>query len=309
MNRNGRVIALSSIALIFAACGGTDNDNNGSPDLGSASSNTIVDVAVATPQLSTLVAAVQNAGLVDTLKGTGPFTVFAPTNAAFTALKAAGVDATALDVPTLTAVLKYHVIGSAQLAAAISASTSQTTLGGTVKVSLRDGGVYLNGLTSITTTDVKASNGVVHIIDSVLLPDTSILDLVGIATAYPALSSLQAAVVQANLASALEATGPFTLFAPVSSAFAKLTSAPSAAQLPDILEYHVIPSAVDSTAALAAAQTAPPGNSVATLLTGKSVTLTLSGQALKVNDSTVTYTDIKAKNGIIHLIDTVLIPQ
>ena len=307
MNNRILVPLLAGLSwLLLPAC---DNSSNDSPDLGSSASATIVDVAASDPQFSTLVAAVQKANLADTLKGPGPFTVFAPTNNAFAALEAAGVDATALDVATLTAVLKYHVVAGAQTASAVTASTSQTTLNGTVIVSARDGGYYLNGLTLITKTDVKAANGVIHVIDSVLLPDTAILDLVQIATAYPALSSLQGAVVKANLAAALSGAGPFTLFAPVKAAFAKLTSAPSEAQLPSILQYHVIGMAVDSTAALAVGKAAPPGNSVPTLLAGKSVTLTLSGQTLKVNASAVTYTDIKAKNGILHLIDSVLIPQ
>ena len=312
---------LGSLSLLAAACGGDNNPAGGGGagggggggagggGGGGVTAKTIVDIAVGDPQFSTLVAALQKASLVDTLKGAGPFTVFAPTNNAFAALKAAGIDATALDVATLTAVLKNHVIAGQQLAAAISASTMQTTLGGTVQVGVRGGSVYLNGLTLITKTDITASNGVIHVIDSVLVPDTSILDLVGIATAYPTLSSLQGAVVQANLAAALQAPGPFTLFAPVNSAFAALASPPSASALPDILKYHVLSGAVDSTAAVAVAQKAPPANQVPTLLTNKNLTLTVSGQSLKINASTVIYANIKAKNGVIHLIDTVLIPQ
>lgn len=290
--------AVTSVGL--AACSDDGETNKG---------QTISELAVATPELSTLVSALQKAALVDTLSGAGPFTVFAPTNAAFDALKAAGIDATALDVPTLTAVLKLHVVSGDFAAAAVSASTSQTTLSGAIKVSSRDGGVYLNGLTKIVTTDIKASNGTIHLIDSVLLPDTGLLDFVGIAKAYPALSSLRDAVVAADLASALSGTGTLTLFAPTNAAFAKLTSAPSATDLPNILKYHVLASEVASTAAVAVAQQASPNNEVPTLLTDKKLTLTLAGQSLKINNSTVTYADIQAKNGVIHLIDTVLVPQ
>lgn len=225
--------SLMSLTLGLAACG-DDNGNIGTPDL--ASGMTIAELALATPQLSTLVTALQKAGLVDTFKGAGPFTVFAPTDDAFAALKSAGVDAAALDVPTLTAVLQYHVVSGKSLAADVVTQKTLTTLGGTVKVDVRGSSVYLNGLTLITKTDIIASNGVIHLIDSVLLPDTGILDLVGIATAYPSLSSLRGAVVQANLATALQAAGPFTLFAPVNSAFAALPSAPPPAQLPSILQ-------------------------------------------------------------------------
>ncbi len=241
------------------ASGGTGGVASGGVGGGQAS-GTILDVAGADPRFTTLVAALVKASLADTLKGSGPFTVFAPTDDAFAALKKAGVDATALDVPTLTAVLKFHVVAAKDPASAVAATTTLTTLGGSVNVGVRGANVYLNGLTLITQTDIQASNGVVHVIDSVLLPDTSVLDLAGIATAYPTLSSLAGAVTSANLASALQAAGPFTLFAPVNSAFAALSNPPSSSQLPSILEYHVVSGAVASTAAIAAAQAAPPGN-------------------------------------------------
>lgn len=299
--KNRTALILSAVACFsIAACGEDSDDNKG---------QTISELAVATPELTTLVAALQKAALVDTLSGPGPFTVFAPTNAAFDALKSAGIDATQLDVPTLTAVLKLHVAAGDASAAAVSASTSQTTLSGAVKVSSRDGGVYLNGLTKIVTTDIKASNGTIHLIDSVLLPDTGLLDFVGIAKAYPALSSLRDAVVAANLATALSGEATLTLFAPTNAAFAKLAAAPSATDLPKILQYHVLASEVGATAAIAVAQKAAPQNQAPTLLTDKSVTLTLAGQTLKINDSAVTYADIPSKSGVIHLIDTVLIPQ
>ena len=301
------LLALSS-SLVGAGCGGT-GDNSPMPDLGGPTGMTVAELAIATPQLSTLVSALQKASLVDTLKGPGPFTVFAPTNDAFAALKSAGVDAAALDVATLTAVLQYHVVAGKDLAADVVTKKTLTTLGGAVNVDVRGSMVYLNGLTLITKTDIVASNGVVHLVDSVLLPDTSVLDLVGIATAYPSLSSLQAAVVQANLASALQAAGPFTLFAPVNSAFAALPAAPSPSQLPSILQYHVLSGAVTAAIAVSVAGMAPPGNKVPTLLSGKSVTLTTTANGLAVDGANVIYTDIKAKNGIVHLLDAVLLPM
>lgn len=316
------VSMIACAALGLSGCGGNDDNSGGGGSAGSGGGGsagagggggtmapTIVDIAAADPQFSTLVAAVQKAGLADTLKGTGPFTVFAPTNDAFAALKSAGVDATQLDLATLTAVLQYHVASGKLLAADLTAAKSATTLGGTVKVDVRGMGLYLNGLTLVTKADIVASNGVIHVIDSVLLPDTSVLDLVGIAVAYPTLSSLKGAVVQAQLAGALQAAGPFTVFAPVNSAFAALPSAPSPSQLPSILQYHVVPGAVMSSAAIDVAKMAPPNNQVATLLSGKKVTLTLAGSTLKVDMASVLYTDIRAKNGVAHLIDSVLLPQ
>ncbi len=299
-------VALSSTV---AACDSNNGTNPASDLGGGASGMTIAELAVATPQLSTLASALEKAGLVDTFKGAGPFTVFAPTNDAFAALKNAGVDAAALDPATLGAVLKYHVVSGKQLAADVVTARALTTLCGTINVDVRASMVYLNGLTLVIKTDIMASNGVIHLVDSVLLPDTSVLDLVGIATAYPSLSSLQGAVAQASLVTALQATGPFTLFAPVNSAFAALPSAPSPSQLPSILQYHVLNGAVTASAALAVAGMAPPGNRVPTLLPGKSVTLTKSGDGLKVDDANVIYTDIKAKNGVVHLLDAVLLPM
>ena len=132
---------------------------------------TIVDIAVGNPDFSTLVAALQAAGLVETLSAEGPFTVFAPTNEAFAKLPAGTVESLLADIPALTKVLTYHVVAGKVLAADVVTMTSAPTLEGQeVKIAVVDGSVKLNGTSTVTATDIEASNGVIHVIDSVLLP-------------------------------------------------------------------------------------------------------------------------------------------
>ena len=176
-----------ALALTLAACGDDGNDDADSAastaetsaemseDMtadasADASAGTIVDVAASTDGFSTLVAAVQAADLVDTLSGEGPFTVFAPTNEAFEALPEGTLD-TLLADPTgaLTDVLQLHVIAGEvdSEAATAAAGTCVETLGGQVKVEEVDGGLTIGGA-AITTVDLEASNGVIHVIDSVI---------------------------------------------------------------------------------------------------------------------------------------------
>jgi transforming growth factor-beta-induced protein len=134
----------------------------------------IVDIAVADGRFTTLVAAVQAAGLVDTLKSEGPFTVFAPTDDAFAALPPGTVEGLLNDIPALTNVLLYHVVSGAVLAETVVTLESATTVQGSdVTISVRDGGVFLNDSVQVIITDIVASNGVIHVIDSVLLPPPS----------------------------------------------------------------------------------------------------------------------------------------
>ena len=131
---------------------------------------TIVDIAAGNPDFETLVAAVTAAGLVDTLNGEGPFTVFAPTDDAFAALPAGTVDALLNDIPTLTDILTYHVVSGALSAADVVAAGTLTALNGdTLTITQADGHTYINAV-EILMTDIVASNGVIHVIGGVLLP-------------------------------------------------------------------------------------------------------------------------------------------
>ena len=132
----------------------------------------IVDTALAAGSFKTLAAALTAANLIDTLKGAGPFTVFAPTDEAFAKLPAGTVDALLADIPKLTAILTYHVIGGTVMAADVikmDGQSATTVNGAALQISTTDG-VKLNGTTSVVTTDIACTNGVIHVIDSVLLP-------------------------------------------------------------------------------------------------------------------------------------------
>ena len=142
-------------------------------DEAAAESNTIVDVAVADGRFTTLVAAVEAAGLVETLSGEGPFTVFAPTDDAFAALPAGTLDSLLLpeNKQQLTDILTYHVVSGKVMAADVVTLTSApTVLGKDITITVKDGKVYLNDTVQVIITDIEASNGVIHVIDAVLLP-------------------------------------------------------------------------------------------------------------------------------------------
>jgi len=135
-----------------------------------AASKDIVDTAVAAGSFKTLAAALQAAGLVDTLKGPGPFTVFAPTDEAFAKIPKADLDALLKDKKALTAVLTYHVVAGKLMAADVVKLTQANTLEGSpVKIRVMGGKVMVNNA-NVTATDIAASNGVIHVIDTVIMP-------------------------------------------------------------------------------------------------------------------------------------------
>ncbi len=135
----------------------------------------IIDTAVAAGSFKALAAAVTAAGLVPTLKGTGPFTVFAPTDDAFAKLPAGTVEALLADLPKLTAILTYHVVSGKVMAADVMTmdGKSATTVNGAMVSISTDDGVHLNGLSKVVTTDIECTNGVIHVVDSVLMPPTA----------------------------------------------------------------------------------------------------------------------------------------
>jgi len=278
----------------------------------------IVDTAVADGRFTTLVAAVQAAGLVDTLKGEGPFTVFAPTDDAFAALPEGTVANLLLpeNKQALTDILLYHVVSGEVMAADVTALTSApTVLGKDVAVKVDMGNVYINNA-KVIITDIETSNGVIHVIDTVLLPPTdeaAMMEekntIVDIAVADGRFNTLVAAVTAADLVETLSGEGPFTVFAPTDDAFAALPAGtldslllPENKQaLTDILLYHVVSGKV--MAADVVTLTSAP-----TVL-GKDVTITVKDGKVYLNDTVqVIITDIEASNGVIHVIDAVLLP-
>ncbi len=130
----------------------------------------IVDTAVANGSFTTLVAAVQAADLVETLKGEGPFTVFAPTDDAFAALPEGTIEALLADIPTLTGILTYHVVSGAVMSSALTEGMMAETVNGQSVTFTLEGGAMINGA-NITMTDIEATNGVIHVIDAVILPE------------------------------------------------------------------------------------------------------------------------------------------
>jgi transforming growth factor-beta-induced protein len=286
--------------------------------------NDIVDVATAAGSFSTLITAVKVAGLEDTLRSTGPFTVFAPTDAAFAKLPAATLNALLADPEALKSVLLYHVVsGKVDAATAITIAQSdkpeaQTVNGAKIALELRDGSLFINEA-QVVTADVGASNGVIHVIDTVLtIPSFTVFganllgDIVDTTVAAGSFNTLITAVQVAGLESTLRSTGPFTVFAPTDAAFAKLPAATLNALLADpealkaVLLYHVVSGKVDSTAATKVARNFF-NHQVATV-NGAKLSLSLRSGALYINNSKVTAADVEATNGIIHVIDTVLIP-
>lgn len=165
-------VVLAATALFAVACG-DDDEAASTATTATESSQTIVDVAAANPDFSILVAAVQEADLVETLSGDGPFTVFAPTNAAFeAALKATNLtQEELLASPDLAKILTYHVLPAEVMAADITGASDQTTVEGSpLRVELDGSTVKVGPTATVTTADVDASNGVIHVIDAVLLP-------------------------------------------------------------------------------------------------------------------------------------------
>ncbi|MFN0246817.1 MAG: fasciclin domain-containing protein [Kofleriaceae bacterium] len=156
------------VALLVAACGGSSKPTE-TPTSSPAAASDIVDTAVAAGSFKTLATALEAAGLIETLKGPGPFTVFAPTDEAFAKLPAGTIDALLADKAKLTAVLTYHVVAGKVTSAEVVKLTEATTVQGAKVMIDASSGVKVNGAT-VVKADVDASNGVIHVIDTVLLP-------------------------------------------------------------------------------------------------------------------------------------------
>ncbi|NJN95214.1 MAG: DUF4397 domain-containing protein [Anaerolineales bacterium] len=268
---------------------------------------TIVDIAVADDRFETLVAALQAADLVETLQGDGPFTVFAPTDDAFAKLPAGTLEALLNDIPALKEILLYHVVPGKFLAADVVQQTELTTAkGDKVKIKVEGGKVFVNDA-QIIITDIEASNGVIHVIDTVLIPPPSQpKTIVDIAVADDRFETLVAALQAADLVETLQGDGPFTVLAPTDDAFAKLSKGGLKAllnnipTLKQILLYHVV--AGKAQAADVVQQTE------LTTVQGEKIKVRVEGDKVFINDAQIIITDIEASNGVIHVIDTVLTP-
>ncbi len=293
---------LMALLFSFSLIEVSSADNHGGMD--------IVDTAISADEFNTLVTAIQEAGLVETLKSKGPFTVFAPTDEAFAALPE-GTLKTLLENPDLlTEVLIYHVVEGKVMAEdviGLNGSNVASLNGKEININIADERVFINEAQAVTT-DVEATNGVIHIIDSVLVPYDELMDIVDTAIRTQSLDTLVTAVVEADLVAPLKSEGPFTVFAPIDSAFVKLPDLyiehllKNQGVLASYLKYHVIEGEV-----MAADVLQMDGASVNTLL-GKDIEINIKDGNVYIDNSKVIVTDIKTKNGVIHLIDTVLVP-
>lgn len=272
-----------------------------------SASNDIVDTAAQAGSFKTLAAALQAAGLVDTLKSSGPFTVFAPTDEAFAKLPAGTVESLLKpeNKAKLTAVLTYHVVsGNVKAADVVKLRAAETVQGQSLAINAQSG-VQINDA-QVVKADILCSNGVIHVIDTVLLPKG---DIVETAIGAGKFETLAAALKAAGLVETLKGKGPFTVFAPTDEAFQKLPAGTldslllpeNKGKLTAILTYHVVPGklAAGDIVKLSAAQT----------VQGSSVKISVVDGSVMVGPAKVIAKDVMCGNGVIHVIDTVLLPE
>ncbi len=307
------LMSILSLSLLVFAVSSCDKEDDNTP----AAPPTITSQVVAGANLSLLESAVVKANLATTLDGAGPYTVFAPTDDAFAA---SGITASTINTLTaaqLQTILLYHTLPAEVFAANVPAGPNAkviTASGDSVFVTKNATGVYVNGI-NVTQADIDASNGVIHLISRVLLPPAG--NIVEVAQANSNFSFLVAAVLRAstgstNVAQILSSGGPFTVFAPTNDAFIAAGFANIAAinaadpnTLASILTYHVIPGRVFSSDLTNGATPATANGATVTIgLTGGA---TVKGKT-NTTASNIIGTNIMARNGVVHVIDKVLLP-
>ena len=323
-----KISALSVAIAGLTACGGDDDEG----DLFFESDNTVADIVVEDDRFDTLEAALTAANLVDALEAPADtFTVFAPTDDAFDKIPAEDLNALLANQEALSETLLFHVVQGKELNAAeiiAAAGTRLETMSGKyIDIKVMDDGddddstntvMVENSL--VTITNIEADNGIIHVIDTVLMPEDNIVE---IASATDSLSTLVSAVVAAELVDTLSDEAPgFTVFAPNNDAFAAVADtvnplldtindddasdddkAAARATLQSVLTYHVLPMQVDAAAAVAAA-----GTSVTTV-NGKQIDITTEDGNVFINGVEVIATDISASNGVVHVLEGVLLPE
>jgi uncharacterized surface protein with fasciclin (FAS1) repeats len=270
----------------------------------------IVGVATEAGDFTTLLAAAEAAGLVETLQGEGPFTVFAPTDQAFAALPEGTLDGLLADTEALSQVLLYHVVAGEVRAADVVELESATSVQGEEIAITVDGSSVMVNEANVVATDIEASNGVIHVIDQVILPpsmsEAAMGDIVETAQAAGEFPTLLAAVEAAGLVETLKGEGPFTVFAPTEEAFASLPEGALEGLLGDqealtqVLLYHVVPGQVTASQVVDLES--------ATTVEGSDIAIRVEGDKVFINDAEVVTTDIITSNGVIHVIDKVILP-
>ncbi len=304
--------ALPALALSLGTpalagdCGGCDRDT--APLHAVSAEMDLVETAVAAGSFNTLAAALEAADLVEALQGEGPFTVFAPTDDAFAALPEGTIEFL-LDPDNkhiLQAVLLYHVVPGNLEAEDVLEADKLVTLNGQKLDLTTDGSVMIDDA-NVTATDIACTNGTIHVIDKVVIPNTS--DLIETAVSAGSFTTLAAALDAAGLIEALQGDGPFTVFAPTDDAFAalpehvvaNLLKPENKDQLIAVLTYHVVAGRVYAVDAIAAEH--------AETLQGSSVTIEHRDGDVYIDGARVISADIDATNGVIHVIDKVILPQ
>ncbi|MET0696478.1 MAG: fasciclin domain-containing protein [Acidimicrobiia bacterium] len=319
--RRTQILLWALLAGLIAACGGaTDGaDSTTATTVAPATTTTamqeeadIVDVATEAGNFSTLLTAVEAAGLVETLQGDGPYTVFAPTDEAFAALPEGTLDGLLADTEALSQVLLYHVVPGEVMASDVVELESATTVQGEdIAITVDGDSVKVNEAT-VVSTDIVASNGVIHVTDQVILPPSmsesaETGDIVETAQSAGGFTTLLAAVEAAGLVETLKGEGPFTVFAPTDEAFEALDEETLNSLLADpealsqVLLYHVVPGQVtaDQVVELESAET----------VEGGSVAIRVEDGQVFINDAQVIATDVLTSNGVIHVIDKVIVPS
>jgi transforming growth factor-beta-induced protein len=295
MNPTTRLLIVVLAGLVTAGCSGSSSHDEPDP---------VVDITetVRNGGFTTLVTALEMTGLDTTLKGAGPFTLFAPTDAAFADLPPGVLNALLADTASLEQVLLYHVVAGSRSSSDLLAQGRVPSLQGG-ELTVAPGSVLVN-LAEVTSADTVATNGLVHTIDKVLVPP-GLLDLVDTAIYNERFTTLVTALELTDLDDVLRGTGPFTVFAPTDAAFAALPPGvldaliANPAELEQVLLYHVVPGALDS------GIVAGTGGAI----TANGFPLAFDASAgVMVNDAMVEIPDVLATNGIIHAIDEVLLP-
>jgi len=315
---------LKKISLVLTLLITTISCSNDDDNTVTTQPQNIVEIALETPNLTSLVAALTAADgdLVTVLQGDGPFTVLAPTNDAFTAFLSANGFNTLEDVPTdvLTQILLNHVIMADVVANDLitsGAGYTNTLATGPNNNAMSlyfntSDGVTFNGVSTVTQADIEATNGTIHIVDAVI----GIPTVVTFAVADPSFSTLVTALTDltpaTDFVSTLEGEGPFTVFAPTNEAFSALPAIPEEEALTQVLLYHVVGGNVTSS------DLTNPGETTAETLQGDSITITLPGSegtisnvtdASGASDIGIVAVDVQAGNGVIHVLNKVMIPN
>ena len=306
------VFMLSLFTVFTTAC----HDDDDQPP--QTTEDNIVEVASAEASFSTLVTAVQATGLNETLSSPGPYTVFAPTNEAFGRFITENGLTTneLLGSEDLEFILNYHILTSEVPASAVNPGRVNTAAAIPFFVSASpEGELWINGNTQIVETDINASNGLIHVLDYVITPPTQNIAEIAVASSAadePEFTQLVAALTRVNLVESFSGgfDDNFTVFAPTDAAFAQLYSTMGISGLDEIpeedllnvLRYHVVPTR-EFSQDLREAQTLP------TLLEGAELTVNLS--SLTINDAPLESSalNIHATNGVIHVINSVLVPE